>query len=240
MKGLLYFIGELLLVFVSVQISSGLLPKDLKDQGGDVKILKDLDDFFEKELLQEAGRRGQFAVLYFGDRDVKKTLSPDVMKKCKDQIDKLTGSPNVFVTSPFPGFDVSQCPFLAARIQKKKGKGPPQGEHTENIIIDSLGTTCPPGIGNSKNANVYLYSFQRPCDNGLKACSKAIVDFSDKCSSRFSILVVGYKSTGHGTFTNDQFIEKSSRAVEIDISNAKRRLRLKYLYKNLLYMVENK
>ncbi len=235
MKVLLYFIGELLLVFVLVQISSGLLPKDLKDQGGDVQILKYLDNFFENELLKEAGR-GQFAVLYFGDRDVKGTLSPDVMKKCKDQIGKLTGSPNVFVTSPVPGFDVSQCPFLAARVQKdpaKKGNGPPQGEYTENIIIDSLGT-CPPGIGKSKDANVYLYSFQRPCDNGEKACSKAIVDFSDRCSSRFSILVVGYKSKGRGTFTNDQFIEKSSRAVELDISGA-RRHRFRYRYRNILF-----
>ena len=190
------FIEELLLVFVFVE--------------GDVRILKYLDEFFEKELTNEAGL-GQFAVLYFGDRDVEGTLSPDVMKKCKDQINKLTGSPNVFVTRPVPGFDVRQCPFLAARIQKKKGKGPPQGDHTENIIITSLGATCPPGIGNSKDANVYLYSFQRPCDNGD---TNAIVKFSQRCSSSFSILVVGYKSKGRGTFTNYQFIKNSNGAVD--------------------------
>ena len=217
MKSLLYFIGELLLVFFFVEISSGLLPKDLNDQEGDVQILKYLDNFFENKLEKQ----GQFAVLYFGDTDVKKTLlSQDIMKKCKEQLHKLTNSLDLFVTSPVPRFDVSQCPFLAARIQKKKGKGPPQGEHTENIIIDSLGT-CPPGIGKSKDANVYLYSFQRPCDNGDKACSNAIVKFFQECSS---ILVVGYKSKGHGTFTNNQFIKNSNRMVEIDIGNAKREL----------------
>ncbi len=224
----------LLLVFV--QHSLTFRPALLRDKDGDVKILKDLAAFFNVVMRSETRSEflNQFAVLYYGDRDVRATLSPDVIERCRDQLERLTDNRNIFITSPIldsqydPNYDVDQCPFIASRIQKDRDEpGPPQGRHTENNIIDSL-STCPSGVGNSNDAKVYLYSYLRPCNNGEKACSKAIVDFSDECSANFSALVVGYKNDL--TYNNRHFIDRSRRAVEIDIGGA-RRQRPRYLYR---------
>ncbi len=168
-----------------IQISSSLSSNVITRY--DEKILKELGSIFTRLFFNErqTGTR-QFAVLYYGGDYVARTLTRDVMNRCQQEVQRVSSRNGYFLDSP-GNYDVSQCPFIAAKLIASRQ---PQKRHTEKTIINSLINTCP--AVKNWNRNYYMYSYFEPCSHSNNPCGALIVNFARNCSKGFNRLLIGY------------------------------------------------
>lgn len=170
----------------------------------DKDILSQLGTIFQKEF-KAAGYRGvQFAVLYYGSKDVKGSIN---FAACKAQT-----SDRVFIEVPDLSFNPTKCSFIAGK--QKDGKD----RHTEKIILWSFRkaltsnvknydlSRCPKVDGDPAKSNAYLFTYHSPC---LK-CDETIKEFADACGEgHFLRLIVGYTNAFTDEAQSVEMIEKT-------------------------------
>ncbi len=138
----------------------------------------------------------QYAVVYYGNPN------PKSVNKINFGNCRLTNN-QVFLIEPDYTLDPavrakSGCSFVAAKLKNCKSI------HTEKSCLWSFATIesqalysytrCP----QSKNRNIYLYTYHNPCSKegaeaDQKYCTNVIKTFAEACGNNFKHLIIGYE-----------------------------------------------